>query len=137
MEILLFKLNNKIYGIELKYCKEIELLKNITHIVYKSENFKYYIEGICNLRGEIITLINLKKLFQLNNSQFNEYLLIRLNIKKEKIGILIDEVIDIISIESSQIDYSKGHLSSDLLRYIKFTVLVNHNPVLILNPENL
>ncbi|GIX41168.1 MAG: hypothetical protein KatS3mg129_0901 [Leptospiraceae bacterium] len=137
MDIILFNLENKVYGIEIIHCKEIEIIKHITPINYSSKNFKYYIEGITNIRGEIVTVINLKKLFRLNKNTYKNNLIIRLKNKKEKIGILIDEVMDIINIASSQIDFSKGHIHQEYLPYIKYTAIVNHKPILILNPENL
>ncbi len=136
MQVILFKLEDKVYGLELQYCKEIDELKHLTQIQYSSENYKNYIEGITNLRGDIITVINLKKLFDLKNKSYEQNIFILLKVKKGKIGILIDQIMDIVNLENYHIDYSKGHIESKLIPYIKFTVILNHKPILILNPES-
>ncbi|MCS7205448.1 MAG: chemotaxis protein CheW [Leptospiraceae bacterium] len=134
MQILIFYLNQRKYGIELQYCKEIDLLEKFTILHYDSQNFKSYIEGITNLRGEIITLINLKKLFQLEETSIKEgNLIIRLTVKKAKVSILVDEVFDIISIDNKSKDYSKGHINPNLIPYIDYTILYNHEPILVIN----
>ncbi len=137
MKILIFYINEKKYGIELPYCLEVENINQLTLINSSSQNFKTYIEGITNIRGDIVTLINIKKLFNIQNTEYKNITLIRLKIHNKKKAILVDEVYDIIDIDSRDIDYSKGHVQSSLLNIIKFTVLYNHEPILILNPEHL
>lgn len=137
MKILLFFINEKKYGIELQYCLEVENIYQMTLISSSSQNFKSYIEGITNIRGDIVTLINVKRLLNLQNSDYSNKTLIRLKIYNKKKAILVDEVYDIIEVHADDIDYSKGHIQPNLMNIIKYTVLYNHEPILVLNPEYL
>ncbi len=137
MKVLIFYINEKKYGIELRYCLEVENIDQLTYINSSSQNFKSYVEGITNIRGDIVTLINIKKLLNLEHTDYTNKTLIRLKIHNKKKGILVDEVFDIIDVNTNDIDYSKGHIQHQLLNFIKFTIIYNHEPILVLNPEHL
>lgn len=138
MQVMVFFLNKKKYGIELNHCKEIASLEKITAINYESENFKPYIEGITNLRGEIITLINPKKLLRMEDVDIHENsYLIRLKIKKARTALIIDEIYDILHVSEDEKDHTKSQFPQHILPFVAYTFLHNHEPIIVLNPESL
>lgn len=60
-EYVIFKLNGEHYGIDIKNVENIEKLIPITRVPY-TENF---VEGVVNLRGVIIPVVDLRRRFGL------------------------------------------------------------------------
>ncbi|RLI71650.1 chemotaxis protein CheW, partial [Archaeoglobales archaeon] len=59
IQVVVFKLGNERYGVETSQVKEIIRVEEITRI----PNAPDFVEGVINLRGQITTIINLRKRF--------------------------------------------------------------------------
>ena len=57
IQVIVFNLGDEIYGVEISQVKEIILPTRITRI----PNAPSFVEGVLNLRGQITTIINLRK----------------------------------------------------------------------------
>ena len=62
-QLVTFHLGEELYGVNIMDVKEIVKLQNVRFI----PNAPYYVEGIINLRGEIIPIIDLHKRFKLQS----------------------------------------------------------------------
>ena len=98
MEVLTFFLEEEPYGID---------VRNIVEIVEKLEPVKVplsppYVEGIANLRGEIVPIVNLKKRFGVKKSQGQSIVVIILH-KGEKVGIMIDRISGIQNVQETEL----------------------------------
>ena len=60
-QLVTFQLGDELYGVDIMDVKEIVKVQSVRPI----PNAPYYVEGIINLRGEIIPIINLHKRFHL------------------------------------------------------------------------
>ena len=63
-QMVTFHLGEELYGVNIMDVKEIVRLQNVRVI----PNAPYYVEGIINLRGEIIPIIDLHKRFKIQAS---------------------------------------------------------------------
>lgn len=98
-----FCLEKEIYAINLKYVKEITKLKlvNIVSVPCVPE----FITGIINLRGEFITIIDIKYFLQIPNTLISDKTkIIVVKISDMQIGILVDEVFDIENIPTEKMN---------------------------------
>jgi purine-binding chemotaxis protein CheW len=87
--IIGFTLGAEIYGIESEYVREVYPLKDFTTL----PGVPSYILGIVNIRGQILPVIDLKKLFNLPEMGLGELnKLIILYNESMEFGILADEV---------------------------------------------
>ena len=98
MEVLTFFLEEEPYGID---------VRNIVEIVEKLEPVKVplsppYVEGIANLRGEIVPIVNLKKRFGAKKSGGQSIVVIILY-KGEKLGIMIDRISGIQNVQETEL----------------------------------
>ena len=100
---LSFKLNNNIFAITVQKVLEVMEKQEITPV----PNAPEYIKGVLNYRGEILTIIDLRKKFQLKNVNEEKYVIIVLEVllgeKKMLTGAIADRVVDVISIEASEV----------------------------------
>lgn len=94
-QIVAFKINNEEYGIKIDFVCEVN---NIDEI-YSFPGAPDFIDGMVNLRGDIIPVLNLRTFFGMcatNKSSFSKLLVVEY--KKERIGIIIDSVTEVIRV---------------------------------------
>lgn len=98
MQIIVFKLDDKVYAIETGTVEEIT--KRVTST--KVPNAPEWVDGLINLRGNVITLLNLSKLLHQQDSVcYNNIIIIRN--KEEMVGLMVEEVIQVMEISSEDI----------------------------------
>ena len=104
MQIIVFNVNEKYFGVSTENIEEIIRKISSTNV----PKAPYGVEGLTNLRGEVITLLSLSKLLHLGEGMcYNNVIIIKYN--DYKIGILINEILKVIEIEKDEIE----HLSAD------------------------
>jgi len=92
-----FNLNNEIYCISLKYVKEFTKLKNVT--LTKIPCVPEFIAGLINLRGEFITIIDIKSFLGIQPTEISDKTkIIVVKSSNLQVGILVDDVFDMVSI---------------------------------------
>ncbi len=98
MQIILFTLNDRHYAISTDMVEEISKQIPSTNV----PNSPDWVEGIINLRGNVVTLLNLSKLLQQDDSIcYNNIIIISNN--DEKIGLMVQEVLQVLDIDSGDI----------------------------------
>jgi len=131
---VIFKLDNVEYGIDILQVNEIVKLQNIT----KVPNTPEYVDGVINLRGTVIPIIDLKVKFKLGRKERNEdSRIIVVNVNEKTLGIVVDEVAEVIRINEEQVDDSStisAHINDD---YIKGVAKVEDRLVIILDLEKI
>lgn len=100
-----FKLAEEVYGIEILSVREIIRLMDITRVP-RTPNF---IRGVINLRGKVITVIDLRLKFDMPAIDWTDQtVIIVVQVKTANteltMGLLVDEVLEVRSVESSQIE---------------------------------
>lgn len=99
MQIIIFTLNDKYYAINTEIVEEITKTTSLTRV----PNAEDWTEGLINLRGNVITLVNMSKLLLQNeDSCYNNIIIV--NIEEEKVGILVKEVMEVVNIEEAEIE---------------------------------
>jgi len=92
MQVIVFKLGNEKYGVEISQVREIIRPAQITRI----PNTPDFIEGVINLRGQITTIINLRKRFGLENKPIdNDTRIIVVEHNNSVIGMMVDSVSEV------------------------------------------
>ncbi len=98
-----FCLNKEIYAINLKYVKEITKLKLVNMVAVPC--VPEFITGIINLRGEFITIVDIKYFLQVPKTRISEKTkIIVVKISDIQVGILVDEVFDIENIPNERMN---------------------------------
>lgn len=120
MQLVTFQLGLEHYGIDIMAVDGIVRVQDIRPI----PNAPSYVEGIFNLRGEIIPIINLHKRFHLKRAVLSEedemlsgFIIIEIN--NMKLGIIIDKVSRVVTVEMSKIQPPPQMLSGIGAEYIQ------------------
>ena len=99
---IVFMLNNEEYGIEILYAQEIIRIPNQ---ISQIPNMPSYIEGVINLRGKVITVINLSKRFGFEETKVTlESRLLIVELDNTMLALIVEDVSEIISFEDSSIE---------------------------------
>jgi purine-binding chemotaxis protein CheW len=99
-EFLTFVLGNESYALDIMTVKEIRGYENVTKVA----NAPDYIKGVLNLRGDIVPIIDLRIKFQVGQATYNEFtIVIMLMIGERIVGIVVDEVSDVIKVKENDI----------------------------------
>ena len=110
---LTFLLEKEIYGISIKSVKEINAMMNITQV----PNMPDYMKGVINLRGKIITVMDLRLRLGMEEKEYSERTCIVIvevegQKGKKKIGIVVDSVSEVSDIKSSELEDFEDDYSS-------------------------
>ena len=87
------------YGIEILKVQKIRGYDSITQIANAPE----FIKGVVNLRGIIVPIIDMRIKFRLSSADYDQFtVVIILNVADRVMGIVVDGVSDVISLETDQ-----------------------------------
>jgi purine-binding chemotaxis protein CheW len=139
-QLVTFQLGEELYGVDIMDVKEIVKIQEVRPI----PNAPYYVEGIFNLRREIIPIINLHKRFRLKKlsaiesdvSDFEGGFII-LNIQGNKVGIIIDRIARVVTINTADIKAPPQMLSGIGTEYIRGVIRRENGYIIMLDINRL
>lgn len=137
MEIITFTLAAETYGIESAFIREVYPLKDFTPL----PGVPSYILGLINVRGQILTVINLKKFFKLSEQglgELNKVIILRDD--QMEFGILADVVqgIQAIAIEDIKVvPPTISGIGEEYLKGVTKESLIILNAGKLLNDKNI
>ncbi len=138
IQLVTFQLGDELYGIDIMNVKEIQKVKEIRAI----PNAPMYVEGIFNLRGNIIPVINLHKRFHIKKAELSEedkmlsgFLIISIN--GRMLGVYIDKVSRVMTIEKSDIQPPPQMIAGIGTEYIQGVVKEEDGYLIILDINRL
>lgn len=108
-QLVTFKIDEEEYGIKIDNVQEINRMTEVTKI----PNGPYYIEGIVNLRGNIIPALDLRRLFKLSEKKITDATrIIIADFHGKRTGIIVDSVSEVLRFEKKLIEVPTEILSS-------------------------
>lgn len=130
-KIVIFKLGTEEYGIKIDNVQEINRMTSITKI----PRAPHHIEGIVNLRGNVIPALDLRKLFTLEEKQVTDSTrIIIVDVNDKRTGIIVDSVTEVINLEKRLIEPTPDILSSGIdSDYIEGVAKLNKRMIMILD----
>ncbi len=116
VRIVEFKMANESYGIELDHMRMIHPLNNLTDL----PGIPAFIKGIINVRGKIVSIVDLKKFFDLAEQEpAGRPQVIILSSEGMEFGILADRIIGIKEVPEGEIQASLPTLTGIRAKYLK------------------
>lgn len=129
-QIVTFKIDMEEYGVKINNVQEINRMTDVTKI----PRAPYYIEGIVNLRGNVIPALDLRKLFNLTEKQVTDATrIIIVDIDGRRTGIIVDSVSEVLRFEKTLIEPPPDILSSGIdSDYVEGVAKLNNGKRMIL-----
>ncbi|MET1123828.1 MAG: chemotaxis protein CheW [Archaeoglobaceae archaeon] len=101
VQVIVFNLGDERYGVDISQVREIIKPTQITRI----PNAPDFVEGVINLRGQITTIINLRKRFGMEPKSIdNNTRIIVVEHKNAVIGMMVDAVNEVKYLSSEDIE---------------------------------
>lgn len=111
IQLVSFSLDNEEYGVDVLKVREIIRMPSITRV----PNTPHYVEGVINLRGKVIPIINMRCRFGLAELETDKQTRIMvLDVEGELMGFIVDAVSEVIRISSSEIQPSPAVVTSGI-----------------------
>lgn len=133
-EYLTFVLGSEEYGIEILKVQEIRGYDAVTKIANTPE----FIKGVINLRGTIVPIVDLRVRFNLGKVEYNEFtVVIILNLSGRIVGIVVDGVSDVITLQASQLRAVPDLVSTIDTKYLVGLGTVEERMLILVNIESL
>ncbi len=138
LQLVSFQLGPEKYGINIMDVEGIVKVEDVRPI----PNAPAYVEGIFNLRGDIIPVINLHRRFQIQAAELDEgdELLsgfVIINLDGVQLAVVIDKVDRVVSVERSSIQRPPEMISGIGAEYIEGVVHRDETYLIILNIRRL
>ncbi|MCX6154319.1 MAG: chemotaxis protein CheW [Candidatus Kapabacteria bacterium] len=129
-----FKIGAEDYAIEIRYVSEIIGIQKISHIPYMPT----YLKGIINLRANVIPVIDVRLKFGYIEKSYNDRTsVLIINLNEATIGLIVDEVSEVLDIPANQIDPPPIAGKQTKNRYIKGFGKVADTVIIILDISNI
>jgi purine-binding chemotaxis protein CheW len=114
-QLVAFNLANEEYGVAITQVQEIVRVPEITHI----PGMPHFIEGVINLRGKVIPVIDLRKRFALEQKEYAEKTrIIVADAGGQTVGLVVDSVSEVAQLSQEQIDVIPPSITSIDAQYL-------------------
>ncbi len=129
-QLVAFHLSDEVYGIDIAAIHEIIRLQEVTQVPRTSDD----IEGIINLRGKIVPILNLRRRLGLPcNERTPKSRVIVVDVDQVTVGLEVDSVIGVLRLSENCIEQPNemmGAIDADCVRGVGKT---DENLVILLN----
>lgn len=129
-QLVVFSINNEEFGIDIEQVNNIERPMKI----FKIPNTPDFVEGLVNLRGKIHTIFDLRKRFNMPAKEFDDGTkIIMANTRAAIVGLVVDEVKEIIKVEDTNIESTPKVLADMKHKYINGVAKVDSRIIQLLD----
>lgn len=100
-QLVVFDLSTEAYGVDIGAVREIIRLQDITKVPRTPE----FVEGVINLRGKVIPVVDLRKRFGLPaEEESKENRIVVVDIGAQDIGVIVDAVTEVLRIATESVE---------------------------------
>lgn len=132
LQQVVFKLDKEEYGLDIMRVNGIEKYQEVVKIPNSPE----YVDGIINLRGEVLPVFSLRKKFRLDAKEYDDKTkIIVAYTNNMKIGFVVDMVIEILNIDEDDVEATPKILTGIDRKYIKSVAKVDERMIILLDIE--
>ncbi len=129
-----FRLGGEEYGIEITTIQEIILMGDVTRV----PQVPHFIEGLINLRGSVIPIIDLRKRFGLPlTERTEETRVVVVNVSEKTMGLVVDAVTQVIRVNQDQIEPTPPTVSAAGKEHIAGLAKFDNRMLILLDIERL
>ena len=110
MQLVIFDLGEETYGVDIGSVWEIIRIQEITKVPRTPE----FVEGVINLRGKVIPVIDLRKRFGFMKAEATkDSRIVVVDIAGSDIGVVVDAVTEVLRLHSDSVEPPTGVTTSD------------------------
>ena len=131
-QYVIFQLGKETFGVDIAKVWEIINFQHITKVPQAAE----FIEGIINLRGKVIPVLDLRKRFCLEAIEESKAMrIIVVEIKGNVMGIMVDGVSEVLRINSDIVEAPPAAITNVDVDYLEGVAKLEDKLIIMLNIE--
>jgi purine-binding chemotaxis protein CheW len=137
-QFLTFMLAGEEYGVDILRVQEIKGWESSTEI----PNTPEYIQGVMNLRGTIVPIVDLRRRFELEKIEYSNTTVVivlktKSNEKEKTIGFVVDAVSDVYNVTEEQLKPSPDFGNAVSTEFVKGLATVDEKMLILLDIDHL
>ncbi len=134
VQMVAFKLKAEEFAVDIHQVREVLKMTQVTPLPQSA----HYIEGVINLRGEVIPVVDLRKRFELSEEKRNEQTrIIIVEITGNDVGLIVDSVTEVLRFSATAIQAPPTRIAGTRTDLIKGVGKIHDRLLIILNLEKI
>jgi purine-binding chemotaxis protein CheW len=130
LQVVGFRIGRETFGLPISIVREIVRVPEITSV----PNAPHYIEGVINLRGRIIPVVDLRKRFSRQSLETNKKnRIVVVELESRLVGLFVNSASEVLRISPSEIDEPHNVFREGELNYITGIGKLNGRLVILLD----
>jgi purine-binding chemotaxis protein CheW len=131
-QLVVFNLAEESYAVDINMVREIIQLQPVTRV----PGTPLSVEGVINLRGSVIPIVDLRKRFQLKAVERNkETRIVVVSCKGAEVGVIVDSVAEVLRIPVDSIEPSSSVFTDEHLEHLLGIVKLSGRLVILLDMD--
>ena len=115
-QLVVFDLASEYYGVDIGDVREIIRMQNVTRV----PGTPSYMEGVINLRGKVVPVVDLRKRLSLKvRAQTNDSRIVVVDIGGKDVGVIVDGVTEVLRIPLASVEPPSQMIASGDATYIR------------------
>jgi purine-binding chemotaxis protein CheW len=134
MQVMTWFLHNQQFGIDLMACREVAARTGVRRVPQAPA----YIAGIMNLRGEVLTVLDLRVMLGYDKEPgLGGEAIVRLKDDRDNVALIADTISEVVTIPDEALETRPAGLTESEDKYIRAITRTAAGLIVILNVEHI
>jgi len=130
LQLVSFTLGSEEYGVDILQVQEINRMSQITSVPQAPD----YVEGVINLRGKVVPIVDLRKRLNLDSKEYDKNTrIVVVDIVGTVLGLIVDAVSEVLRIPESTIEPAPDIVTGINAEFIKGVVKLEDRLLIFLD----
>jgi purine-binding chemotaxis protein CheW len=133
-QLVVFTLGNESYAVDINTVKEIIQLQPVTKLPGTPPS----VEGVINLRGNVIPIIDLRKRFEMDQvERSKDTRIVVVSCGNSSVGVIVDSVAQVLRIPLESIEPASNVFSDEQVEYLLGIVKLTNRLIILLDMDRI
>jgi purine-binding chemotaxis protein CheW len=133
-QVVVFELSGEVYALDILHVHEIIRMQPVTPV----PGAPIYIEGLINLRGRVVPVVDMRKRFNLAAREIGDRSrIIVVQVSDDIVGVVVDAVSEVIMVSPEVIEPAARVVTGLDAEYIRTIAKIEGQLVAVLNPDKI
>ncbi len=130
IQVVSFKLGSEEYGVDIAQVQEINRMVSITHVPRAPK----FMEGVINLRGQLIPIIDLRTRFEMARAEHTKNTrIVVTEIGTKRVGMVVDSVSEVLRLNTDAIEPAPEMMTGVDTEYIRGVGKIEDRLIILLD----
>jgi purine-binding chemotaxis protein CheW len=130
IQVVSFKLGSEEYGVDIAQVQEINRMVAVTHVPRAPQ----FMEGVINLRGQLIPIIDLRTRFGMPRTEHTKHTrIVVTEIGAKRVGMVVDSVSEVLRLPVDQIEAAPDMITGVDTEYIRGVGKIEDRLIILLD----